>query len=61
MTVEGAQTVWWVVRERPGSDRAERLEIARIDSAATDFDQLFVVAERRAHDRALMLNSALSP
>jgi len=43
-----------VVRERPGSDHPERLEIARIDSGAADFDELFVRGERRAHERAFL-------
>jgi hypothetical protein len=63
-TVAGPQTVWWIyraVRISGGKQAEETQEIARIDSAAADFDELFVLGERRAHDRAMLLNSTLSP
>jgi hypothetical protein len=62
--VEADQTVWSIRREvidAAGNRRAELQEIARIDAQAADFDDQFRAGERRAHDRAFLLNSSLSP
>ena len=61
--VEADHTVWSIRREvidAAGRPREELQEIARIDARSADFDDQFRVAERRAHDRAFLLNSALS-
>jgi len=62
--IEGPDTVWLVVREvldEIGVRTEESQEVARIRSSAADFDELFRAAEQRSHDRALLLNSTLSP
>jgi hypothetical protein len=43
-----------------GTRRREKQEIKRIDSAAPDFDELFLQGERLAQQRAFLLNGALS-
>lgn len=61
--LDGETTIWVIVRT-VGDDRGEREEmheIVRIDSAAPDFEERFVAGERKAHERALLLNSSLSP
>ncbi len=62
-SVEGAQTVWWIYRDitgRNGTRQREKQEIARIESAAANFDELFLQGERLAQQRAFLLNSSLS-
>ena len=62
-SVEGTQTVWWIYRDitcAQGTRRREKQEIARIDSAAANFDELFLRGEHQAMDRAYLLNSSLS-
>ncbi len=62
-SVEGTQTVWWIYRDITagnGTRRREKQEIKRIDSAAPDFDELFVQGEQLAQQRAVLLNSALT-
>jgi hypothetical protein len=55
--------VWWIYRDvngPGGTRRREKQEIKRIDSAAPDFDELFVQGEQLAQQRAVLLNSALT-
>jgi hypothetical protein len=62
-SVEGTHTVWWIYRDVTGGNgtrRREKQEIKRIDSAAPDFDGLFLQGEQLAQQRAFLLNSALS-
>ena len=62
-TVAGPQTVWWIYRDHTGSDgtrQREKQEISRIDSAAPNFDELFLHGEQLAQQRAFLLNSSLS-
>lgn len=62
--VETDQTVWMIHREvidATGNRHHEVQEIARIDAKSADFDDQFRAGERRAHDRAFLLNSSLSP
>ena len=62
--VEADQTVWSIRREvidAAGHRREEIQEVARIAAQAADFDDQFRAGERRAHDRAFLLNSSLSP
>jgi hypothetical protein len=61
--LDGDTTVWAVVRTVTDArgEWEETQAIVRIDSGAADFDELFVAGERRAHERALLLNSSLSP
>ena len=62
-SVEGTTTVWWIFRDVTGPNgtrRREKQEIKRIDSAASDFDELFLQGEHLAQQRAFLLNSALS-
>src|SRR6478609_9877626 len=59
-SVEGTTTVWWIYRDvngPGGTRRREKQEIKRIDSAAPDFDELFVQGEQLAQQRAVLLNS----
>ncbi len=60
--IDGSQTVWWIVRDVmiDGRKTRQRQEIARLDSAAADFDEQFRQAEQRANDRAFLLNSTPS-
>ena len=63
--VEADQTVWSIHREvidaagRTGARKYRRSRGSTAQSA--DFDDQFRAGERRAHDRAFLLNSALSP
>jgi len=62
--IDGPDTVWLVVREvldDAGLRTEEAQEVGRIRSNAADFDEQFRAAEQRSHDRALLLNSTLSP
>ena len=62
--VEADRTVWSIHRaviDAAGNRHEEVQEIARIDAQAADFDDQFRAGERRAHDRAFLLNSSLSP
>lgn len=61
--IDGGTTVWLIVRTLTDArgQREETHEIVRIDSAAPDFDERFLAGERKAHERALLLNSSLSP
>jgi hypothetical protein len=62
-SVEAAQTVWWIYRDHTGSNgtrQREKQEITRIDSAAPNFDELFLQGEQLAQQRAFLLNSSLS-
>ena len=62
--VEADLTIWAIHREvsdAAGNRHEEVQEIARIDARSADFDDQFRAGERRAHDRAFLLNSALSP
>ena len=62
-SVEAAQTVWWIYRDHTGGDgtrQREKQEISRIDSAAPNFDELFLRGEQLAQQRAFLLNSSLS-
>jgi hypothetical protein len=62
--VEADQTVWSIRREviDPAGHRHEEVQqIARIDAQSGDVDDQFRATERRAHDRAFLLNSSLSP
>ena len=62
--IETDQTVWSIHREvidATGNRHQEVQEIARIDAQSADFDDQFRAGERRAHDRAFLLNSSLSP
>ncbi len=62
-SVDGTTTVWWIYRDVTGpggTRRREKQEIKRIDSAAPDFDELFLQGEQLAQQRAFLLNSALS-
>ena len=62
--VEADQTIWSIHREvidATGDRHQEVQEIARIDAQSADFDDQFRAGERRAHDRAFLLNSSLSP
>ena len=56
-------TVWTIFRivTDARGEHEEVHEIVRIDSGAEDFEAKFLAGERRAQERALLLNSSLSP